>query len=131
MALPYDGPARDLTRIALPRWGRVAAADELVPWLVVDDAGVAVEPIRRYLDDFIARGRSASSTRSYAYDLLRWWRWLRAVGIDWDKATSAEVKDFVLWLLSTTKRRDAPRTESAAMAGTINPITPYRTARKR
>ena len=123
MASPYDGPARDPTRIALPRWGRVAAADELVPWLVVDDAGVAVEPIRRYLGDFIARGRSASSTRGYAYDLLRWWRWLRAVGIDWDKATSAEVKDFVLWLLSTTKRRDAPRTESAATAGTINPIT--------
>ncbi len=123
MALLHDEAARDLTRIALPCWGHVAAAGELIPWLVVDDAGVAVEPIRRYLGDFVARGRSSSSTRSYAYDLLRWWRWLRAVGIDWDKATSAEVKDLVLWLLSTTKRRDAPRRESAATAGTINPIT--------
>lgn len=123
MALQSDGPARDLTSFALPRWGRVAAAGKPIPWLVVDDAGVAVEPVRRYLDDFIARGRSSSSTRSYAYDLLRWWRWLRTVGVDWDKATSAEVKDLVLWLMSTTKRRDAPRTESAVTAGMINPIT--------
>jgi integrase/recombinase XerD len=101
----------------------VVAVDESVPWLVVDDAGVAVEPICRYLGDLAARRRSASSARSYAYDLLRWWRWLGVIGIDWDKTTSADVKDFVLWLLSTTKQWDAPRTRSAATAGTINPIT--------
>jgi integrase/recombinase XerD len=68
----------------------VVAVDESVPWLVGDDAGVAVEPIYRYLGDLAARRRSASSTRSYAYDLLRWWRWLRVIGIDWDKTTSAD-----------------------------------------
>ena len=123
MASRCDEVERDLTQLVLPRWGGVVEVDEPIPWLVVDDAGDPVEPIRRYLGDFVARGRSAASTRSYSYDLLRWWRWLRVVGIDWDKATSAEVKDFVLWLRSATKRRAVPRTASAATAGTINPIT--------
>ncbi len=123
MALSHDDPDRDLTQLVLPRWGRVAAVDEPIPWLVLDDAGLPVEPIRQYLSDFVARGRSPASTRSYAYDLLRWWRWLRVIGIAWDKATSTEVKDFVLWLGSATKRREVSRTASAATAGTINPIT--------
>jgi integrase/recombinase XerD len=61
--------------------------------------------------------------RSYAYALLRWWRWLRAVGVAWDKATPAEVRDLVLWLQQADKLRQAPRRASAATAGTINPIT--------
>ena len=55
-----------------------------------------VGPIETYLADFIARGNAAASVRSYAYGLLRWWRWLKVVETDWEKATSAEVKDFVL-----------------------------------
>jgi len=61
--------------------------------------------------------------RSYAYDLLRWWRWLRADGVEWDKATPAEVRDLVLWLTRADKPRRAPRTVSAATAGTINQVT--------
>jgi hypothetical protein len=33
-----------------------------------------VQPIRRFLIDFIARDNRTGSVRSYAYDLLRWWR---------------------------------------------------------
>jgi integrase/recombinase XerD len=60
---------------------------------------------------------------SYAYALLRWWRWLQAVGVAWDKATPAEVRDLVLWLKQAAKPRRSPRTASAATAGTVNPIT--------
>ena len=80
-------------------------------------------PIGIYLADFIARGNASASLRSYAYALLRWWRWLQVVETDWDKATSAEVKDFVLWFSWATKQRRAARTASAATAGTVNPIT--------
>ena len=73
--------------------------------------------------DFTARGNASASLRSYAYALLRWWRWLQVVEMDWDKATSAEVKDFVLWFSWATKQRRAARTASAATAGTVNPIT--------
>jgi integrase/recombinase XerD len=114
---------RDLSQIVLPSWGRVVAADEPVPWRVLDDAGDPVGPIRVYLSDFVAQGNAVASVRSYAYDLLRWWRWLHVVEIDWDKATSTEVKDFVLWFSAATKRRQAARTASAGTAGTVNPIT--------
>ncbi|MFC0452315.1 site-specific integrase [Rhodococcus jostii] len=79
--------------------------------------------IRRYLTDFVAQGNSQASVRSYAYALLRWWRWLRAVDVDWDKATPAECRDLVLWLQANLRTRRSPRTKSLATAGTINPIT--------
>ncbi|MCC3263607.1 site-specific integrase, partial [Paenibacillus polymyxa] len=83
-----------------------------VPWQVLDDTGRPLTPVATYLADFLVRGNTAASVRSYAYDLLRWFRWLRAIEIDWDKATSPEVKDFVLWLCAATKRRRAARTGS-------------------
>lgn len=52
---------RDIAAIQLPRWGRVVPADGPVPWLVVDDDSVPVEPIRRYLTDFMAKDTSAGS----------------------------------------------------------------------
>lgn len=53
-------------------WGRVVPAEGVVPCLVVDDDGVPVEPVRRFLVDFVARDTSLASVRSYAYGLLRW-----------------------------------------------------------
>lgn len=94
-----------------------------VPWLVVDPAGIAVEPIRRFLTDLVARGNSPSSVRSYAYALLRWWRWLLVVDVAWDRATAEQTRDFVLWLGQATKPRNSPRAGSVATAGTVNPIT--------
>lgn len=114
---------RDLLAIRLPRWGSVAAGDGVVPWVVLDDGGVPVGPIWVFLRDFVARGNRPGSVRSYAYVLLRWWRWLRVVDVGWDRATSAEVRDLVLWLQLTTKPRVAPRTRSAATVGTANPLT--------
>jgi hypothetical protein len=61
--------------VRLPRWGRVVAWPT-VPWMVVGPNGTAVWPIEVYLSDFAARRTQPSSVRSYAYDLLRWWRWL-------------------------------------------------------
>jgi integrase/recombinase XerD len=119
----FDEVERDIGSIVLPQWGRVAPATNGVPWLVLDPDGVVVEPIRRFLTDFVARGNRLGSVRSYAYDLLRWWRWLRAVGVEWDKATPAEARDLALWLRRATKPRRNPRTKSAATAGTINPVT--------
>ncbi|NHU47767.1 site-specific integrase [Rhodococcus sp. A14] len=119
----FDEVERDIGAIRLPRWGRVERAAGVVAWDVLDDGGTPVEPIRRYLTDFVAQGNSQASVRSYAYALLRWWRWLRAVDVDWDKATPAECRDLVLWLQANLKTRRSPRTKSLATAGTINPIT--------
>ncbi|MCX4459992.1 hypothetical protein OG585_45600 [Streptomyces sp. NBC_01340] len=45
------------------------------------------------------------------------------LNVEWDKVTSAEVREFVLWLQRTPKTRRTARKKSAATAGTINPIT--------
>src|SRR5260370_1368838 len=114
---------RDLGSIRLAAWGRVVAASGPVPYLVVDGEGRPVEPIRWFLRDFAARGHPAGSIRSYAYDLHRWWRFLRVAGVEWDKVSSAVVRDFVLWMQQAAKSRPARRTGSLARAGQVNPIT--------
>jgi integrase/recombinase XerD len=119
----FDDVERDIGSIVIPRWGKVVPAVGVVPWLLVDPDGVPVEPVRRFLADFVARDNSPGSVRSYAYGLLRWWRWLHTVGVEWDKATPAEVRDLVLWLRQAAKPRRAARTVSAATAGTVNPVT--------
>ncbi|MFK0111731.1 site-specific integrase [Streptomyces sp. NPDC091217] len=114
---------RDLRSIQLPQWGRVVRTDDVIPFMVLDPQGRPVEPIRRFLRDFLARGHSVGSVRSYAFDLHRWWRFLRAIDVPWDKVTSAEVRDFVLWMGQAEKQRRSPRTKSAATAGQVNAVT--------
>ncbi len=119
----FEVVERDIGSIRLPRWGRVVPAEGAVPWLVVDPDGVPIEPVRHFLIDFVARDNRTGSVRSYAYGLLRWWRWLQAVEVAWDQATPAEVRDLVLWLKQARKPRRSARTASAATAGTVNPVT--------
>lgn len=116
-------PERTIESIRLSDWGKVVPAVGVVPWLVEDAEGHPVEPIHRFLRDFVARGRSPRSVRSYAYALTRWWRFLLAVEVPWDQATSAEARDFVLWLGQAVKPRTAPRTRSLTTVGSVNPIT--------
>jgi len=119
----FNEVERDIESVRLPLWGRVVPGGGVVAWLVVDPSGEPVAPVRQFLVDFVARGNRPGSVRSYAYDLLRWWRWLQAVDIGWSRATSAEVRDFVLWLGQASKPRRATRTASALTAGTVNPVT--------
>ena len=90
--MTLDEAGRDVESIRLGGWGKVARGEGLVPWLVIGPDGQPVEPIRRYLSDFVARGNAAGSVRSYACALHRWWRFLLAIGVEWDKATSAEAR---------------------------------------
>ena len=114
---------RDIDSIRLPMWGRVAPSSGPVAWVVLDAAGEPVEPVVRFLRDFVARGNTTGSVRSYCYALCRWWRFLHAIDVEWDRATSVEVRDFVLWLQRTTIARRSPRRGSAPTAGRVNPIT--------
>jgi len=120
--LPVE-PVRDLDTLCLPTWGRVRKVDGIVPWELVDGAGHRVEPVCRFLRELVAQKRSPATLRSYAYVLQRWWRFLLAVGIRWDQATPADLRDFVLWLLHVHKPLVRRRTVSAATAGTVNPFT--------
>jgi hypothetical protein len=62
-------------RARLPRIGEVlVGSGTMLPWLVVDGAGRDVEPISSYLRDRMLGDVSPSTCRSYAFDLLRWFR---------------------------------------------------------
>jgi integrase/recombinase XerD len=121
--MDVDRADRDVDAIRPEAWGKVEPSTGVVPWVMVDPDGRPVEPIVGFLRDFVARGNTAGSVRSYAYALQRWWRFLRAVEVPWDQTTSAETRDFVLWLMRTVKPRRSPRTKSAALSGGINPVT--------
>lgn len=89
----------------------------------MDDVGGAIEPIRRYLVEVSALGNRPGSVRSYAFDIRRCWRWLRIVGVPWQRATSAAIRDYALWLGVATKPGASARTVSSTTAGTVNSVT--------
>ena len=97
---------RDLSRLVVSRAGRlVATGDAREPYRVVGPGGEVVEPVSVFLRDLLALGKSAATLRSYAVDLLRWWRFLDAVGVQWDRASRAEARDFSCWIQLTAKQR--------------------------
>ena len=59
---------------------------------------LVVAPAAAYLRDVQACGRSESTLRSYGMDLLRWFRFCWAAGLDWDQVTRAEAGDFCRWV---------------------------------
>jgi site-specific recombinase XerD len=93
-----DG-ARDLSSLRVLRCGALeGTGDPFEPYQVVDVDGVVVAPVAAYLRDLQACGRPAATQRSYAMDLLRWFRFLWAVDVGWDQATRVEARDFCRWI---------------------------------
>ena len=93
-----DGP-RDLSLLKVLRCGALKATGDLFePYQLVDVDGVVVAPVAAYLRDLQACGRPTATQRSYAMDLLRWFRFLWAVDVGWDQATSVEARDFCRWI---------------------------------
>jgi site-specific recombinase XerD len=54
-----------------------------------------------FFRELLAAGRAESTVRSHGMDLLRWFRFLQAVRVPWDRATRAEARDFSRWLQVT------------------------------
>ncbi|MEU7863924.1 site-specific integrase [Nonomuraea sp. NPDC049141] len=106
-------------RMDLPRVGEVRAGGRSsLPYLVVDAREAEVEPISKYLRDLALSDASPLTCRSYAHDLLRWWRLLDVLGVGWAQATSAEVTVLVGWL--RTARNPQRRRTSKLRPGTVN-----------
>jgi integrase len=128
-----DAP-RDLSRLVMPLRGSLEATGDLFePYRLVDADGVVLVPATAYFRELAGCGRSAATHRSYGMALLRWWRFLRAVGVGWDQATRAEARDFCSWIQLAGKPArphwrypggGAPGTVTArTAAGTPNPVT--------
>jgi hypothetical protein len=83
-------PERDLTTLVVPWSGRlVATGNRYEPYRLLDPDRVPVDAVTAYFRELLAAGRAESTVRSYGMDLLRWFRFLWAEGVDvvWDRAT--------------------------------------------
>lgn len=116
--------SREVVDLVVARVGGVEAADDpTLPWRVLDGAGRPVSPVSEFLRELVACGNSAASCRSYGYDLLRWVRFLAAVGVVWNRAQRADVRDFVLWQRSSHNPSRDHRRANAPLPGSVNPRT--------
>jgi site-specific recombinase XerD len=112
-------PAGDLAGLVVPLAGRlVTTGDRWEPYRLLDGDGVSVAAAGAYFSHLQAAGRSEATLRSYGMDLLRWFRFLWAAGVAWDRAGRAEARDFCRWLLVAGKpARPHWRDRDAGRAG--------------
>lgn len=76
----------------------MATGEPFEPFRLVDASGANIGPAAAYFAELLACGRSAKTLRSYGMDLLRWFRFLSALEVEWDQATRVEGRDFCRWL---------------------------------
>ena len=98
--------ARDLAALVVPLAGGLEqTGDPWLPFRLIDPAGMQVEAVSAFFRDLQATGRSEATIRSYGMDLLRWFRFLWAIGVPWNRATRVEARDFCRWMLVAGKPR--------------------------
>ncbi|MGW7106494.1 site-specific integrase [Streptomyces xanthophaeus] len=83
--------------------------------MLLDARGVVVEPVSAFFAALQACSRPPSTIRSYGMDLLWWWRFLDAVGVEWHRATRLEPRDFARWMAI------APKPGRTGAAGRLAP----------
>jgi integrase len=91
--------ATDRAAIVVPLTGQlVSTGDELEPYRLLGPTGAVVLAVSDWFADLQAAGRSVATLRSYGLDLLRWFRFLWAIEVPWDRVTTSEARDFARWL---------------------------------
>lgn len=122
MAEPIESaPDRKVEGLIVAAVGRLEPVLGAVhPVRLVDDQGREVVMVTQFLREMLAGRGTAASAVSYAKALLRWWRFLAAIEVGWQRAERTDVRDFVLWLRCTAKPH--PRRVGPA-PGTVNALT--------
>jgi integrase len=110
--------------MVVPQVGRIIdTGDPGEPWRLLDVAGTPVRSVAEYFADLRAAGRSGATLRSYGMDLLRWFRFLWAIGVVWDRVTRSEARDFCRWLqLAGKPVRQHWREQGRAAPGAVAPV---------
>ena len=102
--------------------GRVVEFEQGVPWRVVfpdiEHAGAS-----GYLRELAVSDCSPATLRSYAYDLLRWFRFLHDRWTAWERAERADVREFVELLREAQVPQRLNRRRDASPPGSVNPVT--------
>ena len=94
----------ELSGLVVPQHGSLESTGDLFqPYRLVDSGGEVVVAASAFFAELAACGRPATTQRSYGMDLLRWFRFLWALGVGWDQATRSEARDFFRWLQVAVK----------------------------
>lgn len=97
------------------------------PFALIGAGRRSIEPVTDYLLELVASDCSRLTIKSYAFDLLGWFRYLDRVEVRWDRVEREHVRDYVLHLRSAENPyRKRSRPDSPA-PGSINERTgkPY------
>ena len=98
MIEPGESP-RDLSALSVGQDGALReTGDPFEPYRLLDASGQVVAPVAAYLRELQARGLSETTQRSYGMALLRWFRFLGAIGVPWQQATRVEAREFSQWV---------------------------------
>jgi site-specific recombinase XerC len=98
----------ELASLVVPRLGTVVpTGDPWQPFKVVDAAGLTLGAVSAFMRDLQACECSPATQSTYAWVLLRWFRFLWAVGVRWDQATRLEAREFSRWLQLADKQSGA------------------------
>jgi integrase/recombinase XerD len=76
----------------------VETQDRQKRYVVIDDTGILVEPIARYLKYLDRIGSARQTLRSYAHSLKHYWEYITQQHLDWQQVTLDDLSRFVLWL---------------------------------
>ncbi|MGW1614622.1 tyrosine-type recombinase/integrase [Streptomyces sp. NPDC002285] len=118
---------RDPVSLVVPLVGRLEETGRASePYHLINPAGAVEEPVALYFAEMQAAQRPAKTIRSYGMDLLRWYRFLWAVGIEWDRAERADARDFARWLRLVDKpmRVHWRHVDDASRAAGVVPVIP-------
>ena len=111
-------------RAQLPAIGEVRCArpPHVSPYVVVID-DLDIDAIAGYLASLSLSDASALTVKSYAYDLLRWWKVLSALNIPWDRAVRDDVEVLVGWMRSASNPQRRRAGTSTVPSGSVNTTT--------
>ena len=104
------------------RAGRVEEHRNVQRWRVVFP-DVEHEEVSSYLRELAVSDCSSATLRSYAYALLRWFRFCHDRLISWDRAERIDVREFVEHLRETPNPQRLRRRPAAPTPGSLNPRT--------
>lgn len=60
------------------------------------------------------------TVRTYAHDLLRWWRVLSVLDVRWDRSTREDVEAMVGWMRSAVNPQRLRSDNSGSQPGSVN-----------
>ena len=99
--MSIDGErGRDLAVLSVPMVGGLKqTGDPWLPFRLVDGSGTVVDAVSVYFRDLQAGGKPETTIRSYGMDLLRWFRFLWAIDVPWQRVSRVEARDFSRWMM--------------------------------